>query len=227
MIISHKHKFIFIKTLKTAGTSLEIALSKYCGADDIITPIEPEDEEVRRELGYRGPQNCLVPMSRYSIGDFARVLQNRGPIRYTNHVGATFIRKYIDPTLWDSYFKFCFERNPWDRVISGYYFRNPVEPRASIDSFFASGRALTFGSFEQYTRDGLIVADKVYKFEELGDALHDLQQRLGLPETPQMPRTKHKTRVDKRHYRDLLSPEQRDLIAKVHAREIAYFGYEW
>ncbi|MEL6382956.1 MAG: chondroitin 4-O-sulfotransferase, partial [Cyanobacteria bacterium J06626_18] len=31
MIISHEYKFIFLKTRKTAGTSIEIALSKFCG----------------------------------------------------------------------------------------------------------------------------------------------------------------------------------------------------
>ena len=29
MILSHKYKYIFIKSFKTASTSLEIALSKY------------------------------------------------------------------------------------------------------------------------------------------------------------------------------------------------------
>ena len=38
MIISHKHKFIFLKTRKTAGTSVQIALSGICDQDlDIIT----------------------------------------------------------------------------------------------------------------------------------------------------------------------------------------------
>lgn len=48
MIISHKHKFIFIKTKKTAGTSIEIALSSICDADDIITRISSEDEKTRK-----------------------------------------------------------------------------------------------------------------------------------------------------------------------------------
>ena len=39
MIVSHKHKFIFLKTKKTAGTSIELALTKLCGDDDIITPL--------------------------------------------------------------------------------------------------------------------------------------------------------------------------------------------
>ena len=38
MIVSHKHKFIFIKTKKTAGTAIEAALSELCGPQDVITP---------------------------------------------------------------------------------------------------------------------------------------------------------------------------------------------
>lgn len=39
MIASYKCNFIFIKTRKTAGTSVELALGEHCGPDDIITPI--------------------------------------------------------------------------------------------------------------------------------------------------------------------------------------------
>ena len=50
VIASHQHRFIFLKTRKTAGTSVEIALSKVCGPDDIITEISPEDQAAW--LGY-------------------------------------------------------------------------------------------------------------------------------------------------------------------------------
>ena len=48
MIASHAHRFVFVKTRKTAGTSLEIALSRHCGPDDIVTRISPADEELPR-----------------------------------------------------------------------------------------------------------------------------------------------------------------------------------
>jgi hypothetical protein len=31
MIVSHRYRYIFIKTKKTTGTSIEIALSRHCG----------------------------------------------------------------------------------------------------------------------------------------------------------------------------------------------------
>jgi len=37
MIISHRHRYIFIKTRKTAGASVELALVQSCGPDDIMT----------------------------------------------------------------------------------------------------------------------------------------------------------------------------------------------
>ena len=54
MIVSHEHKFIFLKTIKTAGTSIEAALAQICGPDDIITPYREASETDRKG---RGPQN--------------------------------------------------------------------------------------------------------------------------------------------------------------------------
>lgn len=57
MIVLHNHRIIALKARKVAGTSLEIALSKYASEKCIITPIAPLDEDIRKKLGFRGPQN--------------------------------------------------------------------------------------------------------------------------------------------------------------------------
>ena len=54
MIISHKRKFIYIKTQKTAGTSTEIVLEKYCGHNDIITHITMGDSKTHKPRNYGG-----------------------------------------------------------------------------------------------------------------------------------------------------------------------------
>src|SRR4051812_7001975 len=120
MIISHKYKFIFIKTKKTAGTSIEIALSKYLDKGDIITKINEED--MREGLGYPGPQNYRVPYWKYTFEDLKRLLFQRQLCVFYNHAPATYIRKYIGEKVWNSYYKFCFERNPWDKTVSSYFF---------------------------------------------------------------------------------------------------------
>jgi len=226
MIISHKHKFIFIKTEKTAGTSIEISLSKYCGPDDVITPISPEDELKRKKLGYRGPQNYKVPFSKYSMIDCLKSLYSRKLKYFYNHIGASEIMQYVDQETWDSYFKFSFERNPWDKVISWYFWRFPAEPRPTISEFIQSREANIVKGFELYTCASDVVVNKVFLYEEISDAMDELRERLSLEETPVLPFAKAGFRTDKRNYKDILSEADKSKIAKVFAREIAYFNYK-
>jgi len=227
MIVSHKHKFIFIKTKKTAGTSIEIALSKYCGPDDIITPISPEDEEKRSALGYRGPQNYFIPLSKYSRLDILKAIYNRKRRSFYNHASAAYVKAALDEDIWNSYYKFAFERNPWDKLVSAYYWIYKSEPRPSISEFIQSPRANRVNNFDLYSISADIAVDDVFLFENINSAMADIQQRLNLPEIPALPHAKGGYRKDKRSYRELLSEQDRDKVAKIYAREIAYFNYSW
>ena len=228
MIISHKYKFIFLKTQKTAGTSIEIALSKYCGADDIITPVSPEDEKTRRDLGYPGPQNYLSIWD-YGVLYVAKRLLKRGKKpRFYNHISAKKVRANIGEQVWNSYYKFCFERNPWDRIVSQYYWRYRSEPRPTISEFVGSKSPLCLKrkGFELYTIDGQVAVDKVCRFENLSEELEVIRKQFGIPEKLELPRAKSGYRKDKRSYRDILGEEEKVKIAERFRDEINLMGYE-
>ena len=62
MIISHRHRFIFIKPKKVAGTSIEISLSRICGPEDVLTPLGAKDEKQRQMWANRSSQNYRLPL---------------------------------------------------------------------------------------------------------------------------------------------------------------------
>lgn len=215
MIISHRYRYIFLKTNKTAGTSVEIALSRFCGEADIITPISPEDEMTRRQNGYPGPRNFRVPGA-----------ANGG---YYNHITASEIVGLLDPDIWDSYFKFSIERNPWDRVISMYYWKCQSEPRPSLSEFLTSGdlQLLKSRGIDLYSINGEVAVDQVCRYERLQEDLDDIAVRLGFPDKLELPRAKSRFRKDRRPYREVYSDLEREHVAQVFADEIRLFGYQF
>ncbi len=230
MILSHRHRFIFIKTSKTAGTSVEIALSRVCGPEDIITPISPADEPLRQELGGKGPQHYLLPEEEYRLKDrIRRFRKGRPRQKFYNHMSAEEIRQCIPEAVWNSYYRFCFERNPWDRAISYYFWKYPNEPRPTISEFVQSERLLKLKKRgrELYTLHGEVAVDRVCRFENLDDELEAVRKKLGIAEKLELPRAKDGFRKDRRSYRELMGAADRQRIAEMFQDEIAFMGYQF
>lgn len=227
MIISHRHKFIFIKTKKTAGTSLEIALSEFCGPEDVMTPLDPEDHLILRERGFPGPQNYRVPLRRYHARDWARLLIRRIPaLPFINHQPATHIRKYVRRSVWQTYFKFCVERNPWDKALSAWHFTHHKK-YPTVRDYIMSEKLRTLSDWHRYAEGDRVLVDHVIRYETLALEVAQIAERLGLPGVPQLPRAKGGFRKDRRPHWEVLGPEERDRIADVFAREIAHFGFRF
>lgn len=137
MIISHRHRFIFIKTRKTAGTSLEIYLSQFCNGDDVVTPIKPHVEP-HRARNHHGLWNPLPECQQG--GCVSALIDLMRMRRYYNHIPAVSARARIPRAIWSSYFKFCVERNPWDKTLSHYHIINSRRGGGlSLDSYLTEG----------------------------------------------------------------------------------------
>ena len=230
MIISHRHKFIFIKTRKTAGTSLEFVLANICGPEDVITPNSNREERQRKAEGMKGAQNTAFPYKYYTITDCFNHLRKRKRIKFRNHHRAGFIHRHIPSEIWDGYFKFCFERNPYERYISLYYFLNRKgEIKESMNDFlkWKINRSPKMSSY--YTIGGQLAVDKLYRYEDLEESFADICERLNLPSEGldiSSVRAKGTIRKDRRRPEEVLSKE---VITKINKKEKDVFdllGYQ-
>jgi len=214
VIVSHEHGFVFMKTRKTAGTSVEIALSRVCGPDDVITPIVEDDEALRRASGGRGPQHFEAPpLERKAF----------------NHMPVSMVRRMLGRRRFESYFSFAIERNPWDAVVSLYHWKYRSAEPGDFAEYVASEAVDTFAAKNQriYRLDGRVAVDRVLRYEALTEELAAVWSELGLPGTPDLPHAKSGTRPRGPSYRSYYDEASRDRVAELFAAPIADMGYSF
>ena len=165
MIISHKLKVIHIKLRKVAGTSFEIAFSKYCGPDDIITELVEEDEKTRTSLSYIGAQN--------------NIMQNEKLISHTpaSQIKATF------PDVFNNYLKIAIMRNPYQQVISWYFWYIHYMKRQNSASFKESASRFCENKIELglIHIKGKLVVDVILRYEHLIEDIKKLERKIACP----------------------------------------------
>ena len=104
VVICHSKKFVFIKTQKTGGTALELALNNYLDQSDIATPINPP------EIGHN-PYNHLNYPTLKGHSSVSKVLNLFGPA----------IQHYV---FW------AVERHPVDKCLSDFAYKNSMNEQS-------------------------------------------------------------------------------------------------
>jgi len=231
MILSHRHKFIYVKTYKTGSTSVEAALSAICGPDDVITEASEQLRGVRQKpaQNYRidHPAKPQRPLLKRLLGRPER--HYHPSIGYYEHMPAWRVRTYVGEDIWRDYYKFTFERNPWDRQVSWYYYKTksrPADKRPSFDAFNRDRRRAHVENWDLYTDNGNTIVDFVGRYETLDNDFSTVLQRLGLADQVSLPR-ENVSKGRSGSYHDLYNDESRALVADWYAPEIAHFGYKF
>lgn len=235
MIASYLHNFIFIKTRKTAGTTVELTLAPLCGPDDIITPLGGNEEELRGN----GTPLCrnfmadadlerkvirlMKKSDRQSRKKRRELIYNRST--YFQHSLASEAKEHLPAEFWQRAYKFTVERHPYERVVSKAYFKyredEPFHQR--LDKVVRERR---YNNHQFYVIDGAVAVDEIIRQENLLDDLKRLGAKLGLAIPDELPRGKSHQRTDRRPAREILTEEQKRIVYEVCKTEFDLLGYE-
>lgn len=231
MLVSHRHRFIFLKTQKTASTSIEIALSAFMGErGDIITPISPEDEKLRRNLSAAGPRNYLASPIEYGVNDVWRLASRlKLKKRFFNHIPAYLAQERLPASIWKEYLIVSIDRHPFDRAISSYYWRTrKMANPPSVNEYVLNAPSKELSNWQIYSIEDNIVAGFMMRYEALTEDLSRLSELLGLSHPIQLPpeKTKGTHRLDRRPWRELLDQSSTRRLRLVCAKEAISLGYD-
>lgn len=216
MLISHVKKFIFVKPMKTAGTSVEMYFQPWCVEDS-----QQEIDEVTEELvssagvvGYRGwnPQGCT----------------------WYNHMAAWRIKDKIGAEMWQDYFKFTMIRNPYDRAVSMFYWlvkQGQVTcPEKDIKDQFvwflkSSGRYAS--DRLRYVIDDVYCHDAVIRYEHMNEDMAKICDHLDIEWVPEkLGKYKSGIRPPDATPESILNSESIEYINQECWFEFQHFDYE-
>jgi hypothetical protein len=140
------------------------------------------------------------------------------------------VRGMIGEETWSNYYKFCFERNPFDRVISLYFWCHKSEPRPTLAEFLEGSEIhlLTRRGIDVYTDStGNVCVNRVGLYESLSADLEEIRTAVGLPESLQLPMAKAAHRKDRRHYSELIDSVSLKKIEAMFSRELSLWDYRF
>lgn len=214
MITFSNRKFLFVKTKKTASTSLELIFSQLIEDSDVATPLIPQDENYRLTRWGKAPQNYNKYIYRSFKWKLFKKLDHAINRKHYNH------QPYLecierDPSLKDC-MPFTIVRNPIDQAKSNIRWL-----MRSRDISLSAAKEIFFDS--KFLNNSKIIAGMpsssiILKYEKLFDELNVFVDRFGLPvdlnELPHMKKSTNIENVELSRYEVDFIIDREELIAK-------------
>ncbi|WP_293704602.1 sulfotransferase family 2 domain-containing protein [Sphingopyxis sp. UBA6723] len=207
MIVSHQHRFIFVAIPKTGTHSVRQGLRDHLGERDM--------EQAR-----------LFVEKQFPIPEIARMGHG--------HISFAEIRPFLGEETFNDYFKFAFVRNPFDRFVSYCAFATSREgsfardPKRVMRHFLFTAPPLQHVIFRPQhlfltDMDGRLLADRLGKVETMQADYDGICAQIGIATSP----LDHANRSRRGDYRDYYDQELIDGVAKIYARDLELFGYDY
>ena len=207
VLISHKYKFIYIKNEKVAGSSVESFFGKFC--------INPKKE-------YKFDDSIKQSIDTFGIvGSRAKGIEKND--LWKNHINALTIKRQIGDDKFNTYFKFAIIRNPYDVMVSSYFFQKPEL------SFKEYAKKRIINNLDRCMINGKNVCDYYIKYENLLEDIVNVCKILNIDnyDINDLPSHKSNLREKGIHYRNYYDEETRIKVYENHKQIFEEFGYEF
>ena len=246
-IISFEHRFIFVKTRKVAGTSVEASLREITGPEDIVTTLTPRDEfhcasrglHARNYAGglFGGKSKELRYTELVLAEQLEEAIEFSGRMRkkYNGHMRAQEIRRKLGRANFADFYKFSIERSPYSWLISiaafdkrGYN-SGALSPldleqiRERIAQRLSRRNLLERANYGYYTIDNQLAVDRVIRYENLEAEFREVIQHLGITEELAVPHLKVNPQA--LSAREIFTPELEALVQERFAPVFDLLGY--
>lgn len=220
MLVSHRHKFIFLKPKKTAGTSVEMWLEPLC------TP-----------PGHVPQEGTLPIITKYGIVGERSAKAPSANHQYWNHMSAEQLRDTLGASTFDSYKKIATVRNPFDVMVSAFHhFELPSQAAAGLESedIFAKFRAWVRSRRQTFLSnlpmlmvDGKFCVDILIRYESLEQDMAMCLKKLGFRRSRlgALPETKRKNRIKGIPVSAYYDSETEALVANGASQDFLLLGY--
>jgi hypothetical protein len=211
VLVSHRYKFIYVKNMKSAGTSVECFFEKYCSDPSISLNIRENKKTCEiTPYGIIGTRSFLNDSS-----------------TWYNHMDCTTIKSRIGDEIFNEYLKFCVVRNPYDKVVSSYNFFKKLGELEGVEFEEYCARPLKILK-NLYTINGKVECDYFIRYEHLKFDIIELCGKLGIQNINinELPTYKSQFRDHSISYRDYYKNERiKKLIYEKFKDEFELFNY--
>ncbi len=211
MLVNWHDRYLFVHVPKTGGTSITQLLKHDCKR--AVLPL--------RAVGY------LFDNSGHTLPEFTFPA-----VGYPYHIRARDLKRLWGAKKYDGLFSFAFVRNPWDVVVSEYFYiqrkwdhplKNTVRKLGTFADYVHWKRDNNYhrNQYEWLTDDaGQSIVNRIGRFETYEEDANAILAQIGRSET-----VPHKNATVKKPFKSYYTDETIDLVAQMYQGDIERYGY--
>ena len=213
LVISKKHKYIFFHLPKNAGVSLSRALIR--------------QEKLLQIKGY------FAYISRQLLrkkDNFYLSIKDKELIFFNSHITCYNFYDIFNKKCFNDFQKIAVARNPWDRMVSRYFYSKKVNKKfknftfEEFVNFDIKNNMIVLNQYRFCTKDKTnFCIDKVIKFENLNSDFNEISLSIfGKKDL-----LKYFNKTEHAEYRNYYNTELKDKIYINFKKDINFFDYDF